>query len=318
MKRYLNLWEQDGRGTVKLRQGGWNWGDWGNNIDMLSLYNLWYYLALQSQYNIAVELGYNKDADTYKGSLESFHEAFNRTFWNDSLNAYRDPLYRGKTDDRTQALAVVSGMAGKEKYPALLKILNEEEHASPYMEKYVFEAMMVMGFEEDALARHKKRFSKMVNDQRFTTLFEGWGIGTEGFGGGTVNHAWSGGGATIASQYITGISPLEPAYKRFQIKPQPGKIKEAKAVVPSVKGEIISEFKNGDKEFSLAVSIPTETEAVITLPPYNYATININGNKVWQNGKFIDNKGTRPYNTGDGISFIVPPGKFNVQGIFRK
>ncbi len=318
VKRYLDLWEGDGRGTVKLRQGGWNWGDWGDNIDMLSLYNLWYYLALKSQYNIALELGYREDADMYKASLESFKEAFNRTFWDDKTKAYRDPLYSGKTDDRTQALAIISGMAEKGKYPALLKIFKEEEHASPYMEKYIFEAMMVMGFEEDALARHKKRFSKMVNDERFTTLFEGWGIGVEGFGGGTVNHAWSGGGATIASQYIAGISPLEPGYKRFQIKPQPGNIKEAKTLVPSVKGEIISEFKNGDKEFKLSVSIPNETEAVITLPGNNYSIITINGTKVWQKGKFIKSKTIMPYEGSRGISFIVRPGKFDVKAAYRK
>ncbi len=54
------------------------------------------------------------------------------------------------------------------------------------MEKYVFEAMFQMGYAKEALARHKKRFGSMVNNPNFTTLFEGWGIGKEGFGGGTV------------------------------------------------------------------------------------------------------------------------------------
>jgi hypothetical protein len=184
------------------------------------------------------------------------------------------------------------------------------------MEKYVFEAMMVMGYEEEALARHKKRFGKMVNDERFTTLFEGWGIGSEGFGGGTVNHAWSGGGATIASQYIAGVSPLEPAYRRFQIKPQPGDIKEAKAVVPSVKGEIISEFKNTDKEFRLLVTIPQATEAVISMPENNYSGIKINGDMIWQKGKFIAGKTIKQEKSIDGISFTVQPGKYAIQAFY--
>ncbi len=57
------------------------------------------------------------------------------------------------------------------------------------MEKYVTEALFMMGEEIYGLDRHKKRFSPMVNNDKYTTLFEGWGIGEEGFGGGTVNHA---------------------------------------------------------------------------------------------------------------------------------
>ena len=40
----------------------------------------------------------------------------------------------------------------------------------------------------------------MLSYKDYTTLFEGWGIGQEGFGGGTINHAWSGGPLTLLSQ----------------------------------------------------------------------------------------------------------------------
>lgn len=75
------------------------------------------------------------------------------------------------------------------------------------MEKYVFEAMMLMGYEKEAIARHEKRFAYMVNHPDYTTLFEGWGIGKDGFGGGTVNHGWSGGGLVVCSSiYLRGIA----------------------------------------------------------------------------------------------------------------
>lgn len=74
---------------------------------------------------------------------ESTEKAFNAAFWNGK--AYRHPDYRLKTDDRVQALAIVSGLADKEKYPALIKVLKQNEHASPYMEKYVIEALLEWG-----------------------------------------------------------------------------------------------------------------------------------------------------------------------------
>jgi hypothetical protein len=317
IKRYLALWEWDGKGTVKLRKGGWDWGDWGENIDMLSLYNLWYYLAIKGQYLTAKELGYRDDAKRYELQLKNFKIAFNKNFWHAQANAYRNPLYNGKTDDRTQALAVISGIADIEKFPSILKTFQAEEHASPYMEKYVYEAMMMMGYEKEALARHKKRFAEMVNDTRFTTLFEGWGIGSEGYGGGTVNHAWSGGGATIAAQYVCGVAPITPGYSRFQIKPQPGDISEAKLQFQSVKGTIASSFKKSSQEFQLSFQIPSQTNAVVCLPKGNYREVILNGVKVWKDGKFIANGLTQPdYSNPGQIGFIVAPGSYEAKGVY--
>ena len=69
------------------------------------------------------------------------------------------------------------------------------------MEKYVLEALCMMGYYEDALERMKKRYYDMVESD-LTTLWEGWGIGSKGFGGGSYNHAWSGGPLTILSQIL--------------------------------------------------------------------------------------------------------------------
>ena len=52
-------------------------------------------------------------------------------------------------------------------------------------------------------------------------------VGKDGFGGGSTNHAWSGGGLTILAQYVCGLYPLEPAWKSFSVKPQLGTLKFA-------------------------------------------------------------------------------------------
>ena len=44
----------------------------------------------------------------------------------------------------------------------------------------------------------------MVEDPQCSTLYEGWGIGENGYGGGSSNHAWSGGGLTVLAQYVCG------------------------------------------------------------------------------------------------------------------
>jgi hypothetical protein len=307
-KRYLNLWEPDGKGTMKLRKGDWTWGDWGQNKDMLLLYNLWYYLAIKGMSNAAVELGKTDDIVLYAQFMSDFKIAFNNQFWNGT--AYRDPEYQGKTDDRTHALAVVSGVADPDKYPALLKVFQTEEHASPYMEKYVFEAMMQMGYVKEAMERHKKRFYEVVNHP-YTTLFEGWGIGVKGYGGGTVNHAWSGGGLTILSQYVCGIAPLKPGFEMFQVMPLPGHLTEASTTLESVKGEISSSFKKQATGMEIKVSVPASTNAVVGVPAQGVKKIKLNGKVVWQNGKYLKSNKTSVPLPENRIGFDVDQGEWS-------
>jgi hypothetical protein len=307
-KRYLNLWEPDGKGTMKLRIGGWNWGDWGQNKDMLLLYNLWYYIAVKGMHNAAVELGKTNDIALYAQFMADFKTSFNKQFWNGI--AYRDPEYQGKTDDRTQALAVVSGVADPDKYPALLKVFQTEDHASPYMEKYVFEAMMQMGYEKEAMERHKKRFDEVVNHP-YTTLFEGWGIGVKGYGGGTVNHAWSGGGLTILSQYVCGVAPLKPGFEMFQVMPQPGSLTEASTVLESVKGFIRTSFIKQASGMEIKVSVPASTRAVVGVPATGVKRIKLNGKLGWQNGKYLKSNKTSVKLPADRIGFDVALGEWS-------
>ena len=301
-KRYVAAWKLNDKGTIIFRPGGWTWGDWGDNRDMLLLYNLWYYIGLKGMQLTANELGKTGDAEEYKLLMQRFKTSFNSQFWNST--SYRDPDYKGKTDDRAQALAVLSGVADAEKYPLLLKIFQTEEHASPYMEKYVFEAMFVMGYENEALARHEKRFTPMVMNKKFTTLFEGWNVDSNGYGGGTVNHAWSGGGLTILSQYLSGVSPVTPGYKQFSITPQPGGVANFKTVVPSVSGDISVAWNNLDQVASLSVTVPKGTEAMATMPKGSYDHILLNNKKVWSKE---DN--------GKPQSFKLPAGTWTLKAI---
>lgn len=76
-----------------------------------------------------------------------------------------------------------------------------------------------MGKGEYGLQRMKKRFKEMVEDPQCSTLYEGWGIGENGYGGGSSNHAWSGGGLTVLAQYVCGVLPIESGYSKFMVKP---------------------------------------------------------------------------------------------------
>jgi hypothetical protein len=88
-------------------------------------------------------LGKEDDVRMLTGMMNSFVSCFNTKYWNGS--AYRSPGYKGETDDRAQAMAVVSGLAAADKYPALLQVFKKEYHASPYMENMCWKRCFVWG-----------------------------------------------------------------------------------------------------------------------------------------------------------------------------
>ncbi|GHT25507.1 hypothetical protein FACS18942_00580 [Planctomycetales bacterium] len=266
IEKYLDLFQFGDDELVLHRKGAWDWGDWGDNIDLRVLTNCWYYLA----------------AAMSEEKKKKFKENFNKVFWTGT--EYRDPVYKKQTDDRANAMAVIAGLAKEENYPAIREVLLREKHASPYMEKYVLEALFKMGYADDALARMKERFKKMVEHPDYTTLWEGWGIGKEGFGGGTTNHAWSGGGLTMLSQYVAGVSytdfsNLDSHYYWVSIVPQPGTLKTIKSKTPTAYGDIIVDINRGDSSFKMQVTLPPKVGTVFVSVPKKY----LNGKKLKTN-----------------------------------
>ncbi|MDL2265165.1 glycoside hydrolase [Parabacteroides sp. OttesenSCG-928-G07] len=264
LRYYLHgVWKLDKSGLVIERSGGWNWGDWGDNVDIGVLTNCWYYLALKAEKAFALQLGKTADAESINRQMRTLANCFDSKFWTGS--AYRSPGYKGETDDRSQAMAVLSGLASEDKYPAILKVLKKEWHASPYMEKYVLEALFVMGEANYALERMKQRYRKMMA-YSYTTLFEGWGIGSEGFGGGTINHAWSGGPLTLLSQKVCGIQPTSPGFKTFSVIPQLGTLTEVQATVTTHYGNIEVHIQKQKSKIQVKITVPTGTEAIVQFP----------------------------------------------------
>lgn len=284
VKRYLSLYELDQDGLTAFRMGDWPWGDWGENIDLRLLLAAWHYLALDAAIGMAEVSGNTADIAGYKEIRESIYKAFNG-FW--TGYAYRHSSYQLATDDRVQALAVVSGLADSSKYEAIYEFFKEYEHASPYMEKYVLEALVRSGHGDYAMERFKKRFQMMTDDPDHDTLHEGWDPNI--MGGGSFNHAWSGGMLNVTAEHICGVRPVEAGWSRFEICPYPV-IKECDIEIPTVKGMVRSSFKDTDEAFILNVTVPKGTEAQVKLPDQVYKSLTVNG-KIC-NGSLILKPGT--------------------------
>ncbi len=263
VKRYLATYQEGEDGMLAWHDGDWNWGDWGDNRDMHLLQNMWYVLALQSLANMADLLGEEGEAAAIRERMGKLREAIDRICWNGS--AYRYPEYDGETDDRVNALAVLSGIASEEKYDALFEVFKTEEHASTYMEKYVMEALFVMGHGDYALERERKRYAWMVNHPFHDTLFEHWDVGVNGnWDSGSVNHAWSGGPLAVFPANMMGLKPTVAGWKEFTVCPDPAIFDSCRISFPTVQGTVAVSYDR--KAGLMEVTVPQGALAHVSIP----------------------------------------------------
>jgi len=313
VRDYLSIWQTDADGLIVHRGGGWDWADWGEQIDARLADNVWFCLALDGAAEMAELAGKPVEARAFRAWRKDLAAAINARWWTGA--AYRSTGYAGATDDRFNALAVVAGIVGPDKYQAIRQVLATEEHASPYMEKYVLEALYLMDDPDAAVARMKKRFGRMADHPTLTTLWEGWGLGSEGYGGGTANHAWSGGALTLLSQYAAGIAPLEPGFRTFTVRPRLGPLRQVRATVDSFAGPISVDIRREAEQLRMVLTVPPATEARVLLPLADCGrSIAVNGTTVWRRnrGTVIQNI-VRGVGEKDGlVTMDLPAGEWSV------
>lgn len=270
-KYLFEVWTPQNSGLIKVRKDGWYWGDWGTNIDKEVLQQCWYAVALRGFAEMARVTGHMTDVMMAEQMLDKMCFSFNEKYWNEERQMYVSSSYKDSPDDRAQAMAVIAGFVPAERYEIMRDFFKTHYNASPYMEKYVLESLCKMGYYADALERMEKRFGEMVAAEH-TTLWEGWAYtGARGSvyksGNGTYNHAWSGGGLTILSQYIAGIEPIEPAFVRFKVKPELATLNHIECVVPFNAGEPIEmSAVRKDNSLVVALKVPEGSSATVELP----------------------------------------------------
>ncbi len=273
---YLKLWEMGENNLVVHRGGSWDWADWGSKADMTAIENAWVYYALSATERMAEILEKNEDIPFIAERKNSIEKGY-KALWTEDGFKSKDVR---KPDDRANALAVLSGLAEKEQYDTITKVLTTTKNSSPYMEYYVLEALCKMDKYEVAKDRIKERYDGMMSED-YSTLWEFWDSWR-----GTKNHAWSGGPLVIMSKHFAGITPLEAGYEKVKIDPQYTISDNMSCTVPSVKGLITLEIAKYEPNYVINLTLPQDMKAVLYAP--SDAVININSEPYYLNGEYVN------------------------------
>ena len=251
LHKYIHeVWKTGSDSLPFYRKGGWDWPDAGDNCDAEALLAPWYSLALKAEAEFARRIGREQDALEDEAMIRSIAENYNKKYWTGS--EYRSEGYKGLSDDRVQAMAVLSGIASEEKYSSLLKVLSEQNHATTYMHRYVLDALCLLGHPELAQAKMHRLYPTIMRDD-CTTLYEHWNYN------GTCNHPWAGCGAIVMGRRFAGITPEEPGYKTFRLAPQMGSLKHIDTGFETSYGLIGVVLDRKGNRIEAVVSVPEGT-----------------------------------------------------------
>jgi len=280
---------------------------------MQVLENAWYYNCLKVVLNMAKAINNSTDIDILVQAKKSIEENFNK-LWDLEQKAYKSSNV-SIPDVRGNAIAVYSGLSDSAKYDDIKRLLTGSGYASVNLQKFVYEALFMMGFETEAINGIKQRYDKMVNDTYYSNLWEDWDNG----GSISSNHAWAGGPMTLLYQYAAGIIPELPGFDKYHILPQEGPLKFINVTIPSIKGDISVDISKDDSAYNLTIISPDNTKAVLGIPKKfgKIKCILANGLEVWTDGLYADILPGISWDSEDSnyYKFNIDPGTWRFKAI---
>lgn len=296
------------------------WFDWGKeNKDTAVIETCFYFNCLGTLKKIASVTGHEADVALIDQKLDAIRSSFDAQYWKGS---YYMSSQVTEPDDRANAMAVNVGLADRAKWDAIYEnVLTKKTYASCFFDRWVFEALCMMGKQEHALLRMYERYKTMIPCS-FTTLWEHydrwWASRKDAFDdASSLNHGWNP-PALLLSQTIAGVTPVSPGWSTYQVLPKEAFLRAIKVVVPSIKGNVTVELKKTAAEYSLEIISPAGTEAIVGIPKRSFTSLReiaVNGATIWK-GAFCEAAAGVSWVGEDSeyVKFKVAPGNWKFVG----
>lgn len=254
----------------------------------VTYYNALYVLALQDASRIAGTLGMTSDAGRWQQRARVVADAINVNLWDKSKGAYLDANDgSGRHAQDGNGLAVIAQVANGSRAASALEYMATTRlpYGNPFMDDdslgpdfskrvYAFisyfdiEARFLTGMADSALDEIRRLYGWMASHDPEHTFWEGIGTGGSMYEGAFTSaaHGWSTGVVPALTNFVLGVTPTEPGYARFQVKPFPGNVSWSQGQVPTMYGPISVRWEASSMAISANMTIPNGTICDIALP----------------------------------------------------
>ena len=260
-------WPQSGAFGIGKKEAGE--ADGYQLTDHITVVNAYHYEALRLVAQMARILGKSADEKLYAQEAARVAGQINKLLLSQQAGCYLDGLESEHASLHANMFPLAFGIVPNKCRDSVLDFIHSRGMAcSVYGAQFLLEALYEAEDADYALslmnATHERSWYNMIRVGS-TIAMEAWD--TRFKNNLDWNHAWGAVPANIIPRKLMGVEPLEPGFRTFRIKPQPGSLHNAEAVVPTIRGNVKVAFQNEPgKSFILDVEIPANSEAQIYLP----------------------------------------------------
>ena len=257
-----------------------------------SVVNAFHLKAVTDMADLAAALGKTGEEKEYRERFAKTGAVFQKAFFNPKTGLYRDGIGTDHSAIHSNFFPLAFGLVPVDKRPRVLAFLKKGGmKCSVYAAQYLMEAMFDNSSDREALALitadGDRSWKHMVNSGT-TITWEAWDQKYKP--NQDWNHAWGAAPANLLSSYVLGTRPAVPGWKTATISPRTGDLSFAKGKVPTPRGTILIDWKNG-VDFTLSLELPAGMSAKVDLPASGESGVvyvdGIKADAKLENGRWI-------------------------------
>jgi hypothetical protein len=269
-------------------------------------YSIDYYTLLREMAWLERIVGSAAVADEHDATADAIKAAINARLWNPQLGAY------GQSGDHpdvlvedANALALQYGIVPAERRASVLTalrrlwtphgaiigpgLLDPTGHTiEPFANGMETAGRFAVNDAAGAFDLMRRTWGQMVDksDPLYTgTLWE-FKNNDGGVNRSTASlaHGWAASPTVQLTEQVLGVTPVDPGYATWSIKPHTGSLRWAKGTVPTKFGDIVTSWSSSPEPFTLEARTPAGTSGTIAVPVTSESVVTVNGRTVWRDG----------------------------------
>lgn len=230
--------------------------------------NAYHAKALECMSMIAAALGRKDDAKRFSSLAEETVEALNSLCFNSGTGAYNDGAESCHNALHASLFPLAFGYVPKDRLASVLTFIESKGMAcSVYAAHFLLEGLYDAGDARYALSlltsTSDRSWYNMIREGSTITM-EAWAQKYKP--NQDWNHAWGAAPASAIPHKLIGIEPLKPGGRIVRVKPQPGGLDSAEALVPTPLGGVKCSFeKLADGRYRYCINVPEGVKARIEI-----------------------------------------------------
>ena len=254
----------DAAGRPVDRPGDWMFIDWApeplhNTGGVTAFEQMLLVRALEATAGVAKEVGANDDANAYLARAKKLRDEIVPRYWNEEKGGLLHLMKAdGSLDEQLtrypNMFGLFYGYFDEAKRARVVKdvLLNDNvlKIQTPYMRFYELESLCSLGMQETVTKEIKSYWGGMLN-LGATSFWELYNPAEKGVAhyamygrryGKSLCHAWGASPTYLLGKYYLGVTPTQPGFAAYEVKPNLGGLDWIEGDVPTPFGRIHVKF----------------------------------------------------------------------------